>query len=65
MIFISTFIAIAAFISLMAIGIIMGRKPIKGSCGGQTGESGCEICGSNQTQCMSDNTSDKKHRKPI
>lgn len=60
MIFVSTFIAVAAFILLMAIGVIMGRKPVKGSCGGKAGESGCEICGGNQTQCASD-----KKRGPV
>ncbi|GHC25336.1 (Na+)-NQR maturation NqrM [Aidingimonas halophila] len=38
----------------MAIGVIMGRKPIAGSCGGlnQIGmKEGCEVCGGNDKAC--------------
>ena len=32
--FLVTFLAMAAVITLMAVGVIFGRKAIKGSCGG-------------------------------
>lgn len=38
----------------MSIGVMMGRKPIKGSCGGlnAVGINGdCEICGGNPNKC--------------
>ncbi|MDH4125284.1 MAG: (Na+)-NQR maturation NqrM [Gammaproteobacteria bacterium] len=37
------FIIISAMLALMSIGVIAGRKPIKGSCGGINGQ-GCELC---------------------
>ncbi|GHB07976.1 (Na+)-NQR maturation NqrM [Salinicola rhizosphaerae] len=38
----------------MAIGVILGRKPIAGSCGGLNNlglKGGCEICGGNDKVC--------------
>ncbi len=39
--FIVTFLAMAAVIALMAVGVIFGRNAIKGSCGG-TGNCICK-----------------------
>ncbi|APE31968.1 hypothetical protein BOX17_13995 [Halomonas aestuarii] len=42
----------------MAIGVIMGRKPIAGSCGGlnQLGlKEGCEVCGGKDEVCEEEN----------
>ncbi len=39
--FLITFLAMAAVIGLMAVGVIFGRKAIKGSCGG-TGNCICK-----------------------
>lgn len=38
----------------MAIGVIMGRAPIKGSCGGMGAlgiDTACEICGGDPRRC--------------
>jgi hypothetical protein len=38
----------------MAIGVIMGRQPIKGSCGGMGAlgiDTACEICGGDPRRC--------------
>ncbi len=46
----------------MAIGVIMGRKPIAGSCGGlnQLGlKEGCEVCGGKDEVCEEENR--KRH----
>lgn len=39
-----TFAVLLAVIAAMAIGVMNGRKPISGSCGGLNGGH-CEICG--------------------
>ncbi len=41
-----SFIIIATVIVTMSIGIMAGRKPIKGSCGGLNGRP-CELCSGN------------------
>lgn len=43
-------------ISIMAIGVLLGRKPITGSCGGVAAALGdddytCEICGDDPNKC--------------
>ena len=38
-----SFVVIALVIVGMAVGVIAGRDPIKGSCGGLNG-GGCELC---------------------
>lgn len=38
----------------MAVGVLMGRKPIQGTCGGLNqlqGNSSCELCGGNPQRC--------------
>lgn len=37
------FLVISAVIAAMSIGVMAGRAPIKGSCGGLNGR-GCELC---------------------
>ena len=41
-----SFFVIAAVVGAMAIGVIAGRAPIRGSCGGLNG-GGCELCNGN------------------
>ena len=53
-IFLITFFFMAFVISAMAIGVILGRSPIKGSCGGMGAvgiDTACEICGGNTKKC--------------
>lgn len=55
MIFIVTFLVFAVIIAGMSIGVIAGRAPISGSCGGVGKILGtpqkCEICGDDPTLC--------------
>ncbi|MEY8204462.1 MAG: (Na+)-NQR maturation NqrM [Bermanella sp.] len=55
--FIVVFTVMLLFVVLMAIGLILGRKPIKGSCGGMSAvgmESACDVCGGDQNKCDTD-----------
>ena len=45
-----TFVVMLGVIAAMAVGVMNGRKPISGSCGGLNG-GGCELCsGSGECQ---------------
>lgn len=57
-------IALFAFLvvmSVMAVGVIMGRKPLTGSCGGVGAALGevdyeCELCGGDEAKCEAINS---------
>lgn len=49
-----TIVVMALLVAGMAIGVIFGREPIKGSCGGLNNagvDAECEICGGNTARC--------------
>ena len=53
-VFLLSAVVVALVIAGMAIGVIMGREPIKGSCGGLGAlgvDQACEICGGDPRQC--------------
>lgn len=48
------FVFMLIVVILMAVGVILGRKPIAGSCGGMSAigmESACDVCGGDKTIC--------------
>lgn len=52
--FLITALLIGLVIAIMAIGVMAGRKPIKGSCGGMGAlgiNTACDICGGNAKRC--------------
>ncbi|MCB1691897.1 MAG: (Na+)-NQR maturation NqrM [Pseudomonadales bacterium] len=52
--FLLTFLIIVAVVAAMSIGVIYGRKPIAGSCGGLNNlgvDGACEICGGDMAKC--------------
>lgn len=54
--FILVFIVLLLIIAAMAVGVMMGRKPLKGSCGGVGAALGeknysCDICGDDPNKC--------------
>jgi hypothetical protein len=40
-----SFVIVLAVIAGMAIGVLNGRRAIRGSCGGLNGATGCGLCG--------------------
>ena len=62
---VSAIVVMALVMAGMAIGVMMGRKPLKGSCGGVAAALGeenytCEICGGDPNKCdESDSDSNK------
>ena len=61
--FLITFLVFLFVIVIMAVGVLRGRPPIAGSCGGLGAmgvDGACEICGGNPDKCeASDNLSEK------
>ena len=48
------FLVLMAVIAVMSVGVLFGKKPITGSCGGLANlEPGreCELCGGNPSKC--------------
>lgn len=57
--------AMLIIIGGMAVGVMFGRQPIKGSCGGMSAvgiDAECEICGGNPARC--DAPSDSPIKNP-
>jgi len=49
-----TFLVLLILLLGMSVGVIFGRKPIAGSCGGLQGldpDRDCELCGGNLSKC--------------
>ena len=54
--FVMSLAVLLAIVTAMAVGVIMGRKPIAGSCGGVGAALGekdyvCDICGGDPDKC--------------
>jgi hypothetical protein len=52
--FFVSFLVICLVMAAMAVGVINGRAPIKGSCGGMGAlgiDTACEICGGDPQRC--------------
>ena len=56
MTFVLALLVFMAIVTAMAVGVIFGRAPIKGSCGGLGAvgiDQDCEICGGDPQRCES------------
>lgn len=52
--FVLAAVLIAIVMGIMAVGVLMGRGPIKGSCGGMGAlgiDKACDICGGDPRRC--------------
>lgn len=57
-----SFLLFGVVVLIMSVGVIMGRAPVKGSCGGLGNVSGiaqCELCGGSPAKC--DELSEQKN----
>ncbi|MBA6412119.1 (Na+)-NQR maturation NqrM [Parahaliea sp. F7430] len=66
-VFLITVVIFALVITAMSVGVLAGRQPIKGSCGG-IGATGitqsCEICGGDPQRCDSEEAMDSSEPQP-
>lgn len=57
-IFIVTLAVMLLLVAGMAVGVLMGREPIKGSCGGMNAlgmDTACDICKGDKERCEEEN----------
>ena len=62
-IFVFTFLFFALMIGAMSVGVLMGRKPIKGSCGGMSAlgiDTSCDVCGGDPNKCENEQVGSEK-----
>ena len=58
-----SFLLIVLVVAAMSIGVVAGRQPIKGSCGGLN-NGGCELCSGNcREKTGAENTGKQADRK--
>ncbi len=61
--FIFVFLVLMGIIIAMSVGVLLGRKPIAGSCGGMAAlgmDTACDICGGDKSICEDE---DEKNRR--
>lgn len=52
--FFIVFLVMLVLVVAMSVGVLMGNKPISGSCGGMSAlgmEVACDVCGGDKTKC--------------
>jgi hypothetical protein len=58
--FVLSFLVLLAVVAGMAVGVMKGRAPISGSCGGLNNlgvDGACEICGGDPNKCTEETES--------
>jgi hypothetical protein len=64
-VFLISVLVICLVMTAMAVGVMNGRAPIKGSCGGMGAlgvDTACEICGGDPKRCDEETRSDEAGR---
>ena len=52
--FFIVFLVMLVLVGAMSVGVLMGKNPISGSCGGMSAlnmEVACDVCGGDKTKC--------------
>lgn len=65
--FFVSLLVICLVMAVMAVGVMNGRAPIKGSCGGMGAlgiDTACEICGGDPNRCDEETRDGEGERKP-
>ncbi len=65
--FLVVFLIMLALVAAMSIGVILGRKPIAGTCGGLNmmgADGSCDICGGDPARCEAEDADDGAAPKP-
>lgn len=60
------FVVMLILVVGMSVGVIMGREPLKGSCGGMAAlgmDTACDICGGNPVKCEEENQRQQNEAK--
>ncbi|TVS17658.1 MAG: (Na+)-NQR maturation NqrM [Gammaproteobacteria bacterium] len=59
--FLVVFVIMLALVAAMSIGVMLGRKPIAGTCGGLNmmgADGSCDICGGDPSRCDAEDEAD-------
>lgn len=54
MVYVLSFFVLLLIVTAMSVGVLLGRKPIKGSCGGMSAlgmGTACDVCGGDKAKC--------------
>jgi hypothetical protein len=65
--FVLAFILMGVVVAIMAVGVMFGRQPIKGSCGGMGAvgiDAACELCGGDPNKCETESEKTAKSARP-
>jgi hypothetical protein len=65
--FVLAFILMGVVVAIMAVGVMFGRQPIKGSCGGMGAvgiDAACELCGGDPNKCETESEKAAKSARP-
>ena len=65
--FLLTLAIMLVLVAGMAVGVLAGRSPIKGSCGGMGAlgiDTECEICGGDPNKCETSDSPPKNSKLP-
>lgn len=65
--FVLAFILMGVVVAIMAVGVMFGRQPIKGSCGGMGAvgiDAACELCGGDPNKCETESEKAGKSARP-
>lgn len=64
-VFVLSFLVLLTIVAAMSVGVLMGGKPIKGSCGGMTAlgmDTACDICGGDTKKCEEEQKKQRAER---